>query len=223
MFSVMSPSVHMCPPMDKSYSTHSSYSSSSEDSVPSMGPYDMYGLMGNSLEMGMQQLSPVYSASVESSYFGSPATPEPYHDYVPPMSYSPDMYAAVNMYQNFSSVPSHPWAPMQEPCYSETMTPEPCDMEMYSAGSEVYEAPLEVIKPIKPFGCVDCGRAFTRPADLRRHQTSVHNPVPEDCPVENCPRKASNGFPRRDHLKEHLRSYHHIDVPKRSKRVTKTV
>lgn len=66
----------------------------------------------------------------------------------------------------------------------------------------------------KPFSC-DCGRAFTRPADLKRHQTSVHNPVFQDCPVEECVRKAGNGFPRRDHLIEHLRSYHHIDVPKR--------
>ncbi|KAI9037284.1 uncharacterized protein KD926_000646 [Aspergillus affinis] len=66
----------------------------------------------------------------------------------------------------------------------------------------------------KPFSC-DCGRAFTRPADLKRHQTSVHNPVFQDCPVEECLRKAGNGFPRRDHLIEHLRSYHHWDVPKR--------
>ncbi|PLB45769.1 hypothetical protein P170DRAFT_500420 [Aspergillus steynii IBT 23096] len=67
----------------------------------------------------------------------------------------------------------------------------------------------------KPFPCADCGRAFTRPADLKRHQSSVHNPVFQDCPVEECLRKDSNGFPRRDHLIEHLRSYHHWDVPKR--------
>lgn len=67
----------------------------------------------------------------------------------------------------------------------------------------------------KLFSCTDCGRAFTRPADLKRHQTSVHNPVFQDCPVEACLRKDKNGFPRRDHLIEHLRSYHHWDVPKR--------
>ncbi|PLN80735.1 hypothetical protein BDW42DRAFT_106976 [Aspergillus taichungensis] len=213
----------MCPPMDKSYSAHSSYSSTSEDSAPSMGPYDVYGLMGSSLEMGMQQLSPVFSSSVESSYFGSPATPESYHDYAPSMPYSPDIYTGVNMYQNFSPAPNPPWTHLQEPCFGEpSMTPEPCDIEMYGARSDLYEAPLEVAKPIKPFGCDDCGRAFTRPADLRRHQTSVHNPVPEDCPVEGCSRKDSKGFPRRDHLKEHLRTYHHIDVPKRPRRVMRT-
>ena len=137
----------MCPPMDKSYSAQSLYSSTSEDSAPSMGPYEMYSLEGSNLEMGMQQLSPVYSSSVESSYFGSPATPELYHDYAPPTSYTPDIYTAVNMYQNISSAPNPPWTHMQEPCYSEpSMTPEPCDIEMYGAGSALHQAPLEVAK-----------------------------------------------------------------------------
>ncbi|KAJ6111881.1 hypothetical protein N7523_007942 [Penicillium sp. IBT 18751x] len=70
-------------------------------------------------------------------------------------------------------------------------------------------------KPAKPFGCDSCGKSFTRFADLKRHQSSVHFPVFRNCPVENCSRKGSNGFPRQDHLVEHLRSYHHMDVPKR--------
>jgi hypothetical protein len=53
-------------------------------------------------------------------------------------------------------------------------------------------------------------------ADVKRHQTSVHFPVLEDCPMEHCPRKGKNGFPRKDHLTEHLRSYHHMDIPKRA-------
>lgn len=75
----------------------------------------------------------------------------------------------------------------------------------------------------KPFPCADCGKAFTRSADLRRHQTSVHYPVFQDCPVADCSRKGHNGFPRKDHLLEHLRAYHHVPVPKRgaSKRVAK--
>lgn len=76
---------------------------------------------------------------------------------------------------------------------------------------------------MKPYVC-ECGRAFTRPADLKRHESSVHNPVFQDCPVQGCIRKDSNGFPRRDHLIEHLRSYHHLNVPKRraaTKRVAK--
>lgn len=49
----------------------------------------------------------------------------------------------------------------------------------------------------------------------------MHFPVKQDCPVDDCLRKDNNGFSRRDHLIEHLRSYHNWDVPKRrgSKRV----
>jgi hypothetical protein len=48
-------------------------------------------------------------------------------------------------------------------------------------------------------------------------------PVFQDCPVADCSRKGHNGFPRKDHLLEHLRAYHHVPVPKRgaSKRVAK--
>lgn len=37
-----------------------------------------------------------------------------------------------------------------------------------------------------------------------------------DCPVGNCVRKGSIGFPRRDHLMEHLRTFHNHDIPKRN-------
>ncbi|KAJ5965618.1 hypothetical protein N7481_012332 [Penicillium waksmanii] len=72
-------------------------------------------------------------------------------------------------------------------------------------------------KPTKPFACdaSGCSKSFTRFADLKRHQSSVHYPVFRNCPVDHCSRKGSNGFPRQDHLVEHLRSYHHLDVPKR--------
>ncbi|KAJ5154394.1 uncharacterized protein N7500_009833 [Penicillium coprophilum] len=82
----------------------------------------------------------------------------------------------------------------------------------YESGTE---SPAPVSKPVKPFGCDHCGKSFTRFADLKRHQSSVHYPVFRNCPVEHCSRKGSNGFPRQDHLVEHLRSYHHMDVPKR--------
>lgn len=71
----------------------------------------------------------------------------------------------------------------------------------------------------RSFCCMCCGKAFTRSADLKRHESSVHFPVRQDCPVHDCLRKHGNGFPRRDHLIEHLRSYHHWNVPK--KRVSK--
>lgn len=51
--------------------------------------------------------------------------------------------------------------------------------------------------------------------DFERLESSVHIPIRHDCPMKGCPLKDGNGFPRRDHLVEHLRSYHHWDVPKR--------
>lgn len=71
-------------------------------------------------------------------------------------------------------------------------------------------------KPSRSFDCKRCGKLFTRLADVKRHETSVHDPVPIDCPVDNCVRKGSIGFPRRDHLMEHLRTFHNKDIPKRS-------
>ncbi|KAL4928936.1 C2H2-type zinc finger protein [Aspergillus undulatus] len=85
-----------------------------------------------------------------------------------------------------------------------------------SAFDPMQRQPQDEPKPIaKPYSCKDCGKSFTRAADLKRHQRSVHYPVFNDCPVPDCQRKGKNGFPRRDHLVEHIRSYHHMDVPKR--------
>ncbi|KAH8723376.1 hypothetical protein GQ44DRAFT_620444 [Phaeosphaeriaceae sp. PMI808] len=58
---------------------------------------------------------------------------------------------------------------------------------------------------------------FTRLADLQRHQSTVHGVgAPEfPCTVPHCNRIADKGFTRRDHLVEHLRNFHHMDIPKR--------
>jgi len=58
---------------------------------------------------------------------------------------------------------------------------------------------------------------FTRIADLQRHQSTVHGVGTPGypCNVPRCKRVGAKGFTRRDHLFEHLRSFHHIDIPKR--------
>ncbi|OCL10981.1 hypothetical protein AOQ84DRAFT_205019 [Glonium stellatum] len=62
----------------------------------------------------------------------------------------------------------------------------------------------------------ECTASFTRQADLQRHQSTVHSKEkPFPCNVKNCTRVGERGFSRRDHLIEHLRSYHAIDIPKR--------
>jgi len=62
-----------------------------------------------------------------------------------------------------------------------------------------------------------CESSFSRSADLNRHYNSVHFPQNSmiDCPKHRCSRKGKNGFPRPDHLKEHLRQYHGEGLPKR--------
>ncbi|KAE8838465.1 hypothetical protein PTNB73_03519 [Pyrenophora teres f. teres] len=65
-------------------------------------------------------------------------------------------------------------------------------------------------------GCTSSAN-FTRLADLQRHQSTVHGMgTPEfPCSVPRCNRVGDKGFTRRDHLVEHLRNFHHIDIPKR--------
>ena len=69
------------------------------------------------------------------------------------------------------------------------------------------------------YPCVHAGCAsqaqFTRAADLERHMQTVHFIKKKlDCPVRRCLRVDDNGFTRKDHLVEHLRSFHMQDVPK---------
>ncbi|KAH3971978.1 hypothetical protein HBH98_002690 [Parastagonospora nodorum] len=65
-------------------------------------------------------------------------------------------------------------------------------------------------------GCTSSAN-FTRLADLQRHQSTVHGMgTPEfPCTVAHCNRVGDKGFTRRDHLVEHLRNFHHMDIPKR--------
>jgi len=60
-----------------------------------------------------------------------------------------------------------------------------------------------------------------RKADLVRHMKFVHHPDTTEiwyCDAPRCERNkngSQGGFTRKDHLVEHLRSYHHRNIPKR--------
>lgn len=72
--------------------------------------------------------------------------------------------------------------------------------------------------------CLDPGctsdATFWRAGDLARHYRTVHRANLErfDCPQLRCSRKGDHAFARKDHLIEHLRSYHGQNLPKNSNR-----
>ncbi|CAG8094479.1 unnamed protein product [Penicillium salamii] len=161
---------------------------------------------------------------------------------LPMQEVTPDVYGITSSPYTYTSPPEYP-------VFDQRMVPQSAPSSCGSSYSSSFNFPAEDIslpqypmtrcdsgcdspaptpssssKPVKPFACDDCGKGFTRCADLKRHQTSVHYPVFRNCPVDHCSRKGSNGFPRQDHLVEHLRSYHHMDLPKRnSKRSAKHI
>ncbi|KAL2801287.1 hypothetical protein BJX66DRAFT_5914 [Aspergillus keveii] len=201
-----------CPPMEpssSSYSSYSSYSSNSSYSAvsdeSSFGYLDIYHLMhgngsGTVTSPGSINDFPLNQPTFEPSSFDSTV-----YDFNPtfPM-YTPEPLPLMD-------TPPTSFPSSSTPAWSPTSMP-PLDQGMFPPLDGLSQEPP---KPAKPYACDDCGKSFTRPADLKRHQSTVHYPVFQNCPVADCSRKDNNGFPRRDHLIEHLRSYHHMDVPKR--------
>ncbi|KAI9777144.1 MAG: hypothetical protein M1835_005314 [Candelina submexicana] len=59
---------------------------------------------------------------------------------------------------------------------------------------------------------------FKRKADLQRHYDTCHveHPAVWDCTMPKCGRTGLNGFSRKDHMWEHLRQYHRVDVARRT-------
>ena len=82
-------------------------------------------------------------------------------------------------------------------------------------------APRAVSAPTFILSCLHPGCEFQtkRQYDLERHQKSHFPPDKEfDCPGRGCGRQGKNGFSRKDHLREHLRKVHAIDIKKNSRK-----
>lgn len=184
----------------------------------------MYTMAATDLPMTQPSFEP---SSYESTSFTSSVNSSPfnaYYNFTPSLMYSPEAYTFLQTQTPPVPVSGGEWVapqsttPSTEVVYSPEETCDALDNSRYGFRPNRKFSDRNLIdlsRPVKPFSCRDCGKAFTRPADLKRHHTSVHNPVFQDCPVQECLRKDGNGFPRRDHLIEHLRSFHHWDVPKR--------
>ncbi|KAG2417256.1 hypothetical protein HFD88_008475 [Aspergillus terreus] len=195
-----------CPPMEPTFSNSSEYSMQSN-----VGYWNVYNIDESDFELFRQASnSSVYPSSSYSSSFSSSFTSSPFEasfDITPPALCPTDVNQQLHTQSQYFSPVQGSWPG------AAGGNPQPASME---EGLFTLDPPFTPSdnKPAKPYMCA-CGKAFTRPADLKRHETTVHRPVYQDCPVEECLRKDSNGFPRRDHLIEHLRSYHHWNVPKR--------
>lgn len=197
--------------MQSPFNYTDSYSSSYSSSPGSMDFFFYGGQPVYDTLCDIDTTSPFPMQEVTPELYGITSSPYTYqrpHDYPvfdrPAMPQSAPSSCGSSYSGSYSSSFNFPSEDIALPSY-------PISEYESSADSPVPQAS----KPAKPFGCDHCGKSFTRFADLKRHQSSVHYPVFRNCPVEHCSRKGSNGFPRQDHLVEHLRSYHHLDVPKR--------
>jgi hypothetical protein len=199
--------------MQSPFSYTDSSSSSSYSSSPGGMDFFFYGPPQPIYETALCDTASPFAVSevIPDAAYSFTSSPYMYH----PMQEFPPVYETSTATSVSSSASSTCGNSYDSSSWNNI--PEEVPMPNYPVTSDDSgpDSPPAQSKPAKPFGCDNCGKSFTRFADLKRHQTSVHYPVFRNCPVEHCSRKGSNGFPRQDHLVEHLRSYHHLDVPKR--------
>ncbi|RDW61074.1 hypothetical protein BP6252_12457 [Coleophoma cylindrospora] len=64
------------------------------------------------------------------------------------------------------------------------------------------------------FRCVvnGCNRDYKRKHELKRHQKYHSGVKAHRCNIPRCNRSGQNGFVRRDHLGQHMKKVHKIDV-----------
>ncbi|KAI4171893.1 MAG: hypothetical protein LQ343_003970 [Gyalolechia ehrenbergii] len=145
-----------------------------------------------------------YSQRSSNTYASSPSTTD---------AYSPTGYQSS--YPTSSTTRTH--YPILAP--SRPLPPPPTPSQPPVSSSS--EKKSKSSKPT-PYICVyrGCTRQFARSFDLDRHmKTHFPNAIQKlDCPKgaqgSFCRRVGEKGFTRKDHLDEHLRKVHLVDLPK---------
>ncbi|USP78809.1 hypothetical protein yc1106_06083 [Curvularia clavata] len=171
--------------------------------------------------------SPAMSGySYSSSDQGNYSYPPQYQPGVP--QYTQQQISAY--FAQYQCYPPEPWQMVQDYYVEQPMSMTPAPYQEPMIGYEDTEWQVQTTQPSSSSTTPSHKRTwtcdiptctssahFTRLADLQRHQSTVHGVgTPEfPCYVARCNRVGEKGFTRRDHLVEHLRNFHHIDIPRR--------
>ncbi|MCJ1362815.1 hypothetical protein MMC16_001921 [Acarospora aff. strigata] len=170
-------------------------------------PYDYrYSTSPSSTNAGSYPMTTdnsTQSMSSTSSYTESPSTytwPGSQQAYDPTYTISPSQ-TYLTPQETPRYAPQVPYQQAQQ---------QPQESPQAQRGSEPQHKQYICLEP----GCETKAR-FKRAADLDRHQNTVHLALKHyPCPRPRCNRKGDAAFTRKDHLIEHLRNKHGVDIPK---------
>lgn len=167
-------------------------------------------------EMVFDHPLPEYYLEVIRSQPMSPQYARPTQTYINPRELDSSCYAEIqHSYEHRRAAPSSGNRHMVQDDASYTrLSSERSNRHHHDdSSSSTTERESSNRVPCEWEGCI---ATFSRKADVTRHLTSTHKVKLVDCDVNNCSRKGDNGFARKDHLLEHKRGYHSMDLPKRS-------
>ncbi|KAI0439314.1 hypothetical protein F4803DRAFT_48592 [Xylaria telfairii] len=200
-------------PMTREPSGESAISTYSNELVQS--PSSEYGAYESWLPVAVGNQEPPWSPPMSDSSHeitSSPITlyPLSIRDYTTGNSNDYNTGVEDNWWRNYIFVTN--LEPGQEPFWQLKPGLEPTD-ELPATRAQTDDQSAKDSQYI----CIDpgCTKSFRRKADLERHLAQIHTPKEKKskypCDWKRCQR-AREPFGRRDHQRDHYRSYHHEDL-----------